>query len=156
MVDVDKQACHGLTKKGYCDGLWPESYITWDFLHKYPKAMEPGYLKLNWNHKPGMYLRMYYMRTLVIEKEEWGHLSDPAFLTHYWELTQGSSDFHHTFVLALCQTAFHDCEDPSQRKEYIVSVPIVRKPAQYEGLPFSTAADEFREDVEATPTLLLV
>ena len=61
MVDVDKQACHALTEKGYRDGLWLESYVTWDFLHKYPKAMEPGYLHLNWNHIPGMYLRKYYL-----------------------------------------------------------------------------------------------
>ena len=61
MVDVDKQACHALAERGYHSGLWPESYITWDFLDKYPKAMEPGYLHLNWNHIPGMYLRKYYL-----------------------------------------------------------------------------------------------
>ena len=60
------------------------------------------------------------------------------------------------FALALCRFAFHDCEDPNRRKEYIVLVAIVQKPAQYVGLPFSTAADEFWEDVEVTPTLLLV
>ena len=60
--------------------------------------------------------------TLVIEKEEWAHLSNPASLTHYWEPTQGSGDFHRTFALALCRTAFHDCEDTSRRKEYILLV----------------------------------
>ena len=57
-------------EKGYHDGLWPESYVTWDFLDKYPKALEPGYLFLNWDHIPGMYLCKVYMRTLIIEKEE--------------------------------------------------------------------------------------
>ena len=65
------------------------------------------------------------MRTLIIEKEEWAHLSDPAALTRYWEPTQGSGDFHHTFALALCWTTFHDCEDPRQMKEYVVSVAVV-------------------------------
>ena len=116
--------------------------------------MEPGYLHLNWNHIPGMYLHKYYLWTLVIEKEEWGHLSDAAFLARYWEPTQGPGDFHLTFTLAW--TAFHDCEDPNQRKEYIVSVTVVWKLARYVGLPFSTAADEFWEDIKATPTLLLV
>ena len=125
MVDVDKQACRALAERGYRSGLWPESYITWDFLDKYPKAMEPRYLHLNWNHIPGMYLRKYYLRTLIIEKEEWAHLSDPASLTRYWEPTQGSGDFHQIFALALCQTAFHDCEDTSRRKEYVVSVAVV-------------------------------
>ena len=37
-----------------------------------------------------------------------------------------------------------------------MSVAVVRKLARYVGLPFSTAADEFRDDVEATPILLLV
>ena len=35
-------------------------------------------------------------------------------------------------------------------------VAIVRKPARYMAIPFSTAADEFRDDSEASPTLLLV
>ena len=56
----------------------------------------------------------------------------------------------------MCQTVFHDCEDTSQRKEYIVSVAIVRKLAQHVAIPFSTAAKEFRDYSEASPTLLLV
>ena len=156
MVDVDKHACRTLAEKGYCNGLWLESYVTWDFLDEYPKAMESGYLFLDWDHIPGMYLRKVYMRILVIEKEEWDHLSDPANLAQYWEPTQAPSDFHRTFGLAFCRTAFHDCEDSSQKKEFVVLVAVVRKPAWYVGLPFSTAADEFWDDVEATPTLLLV
>ena len=93
--------------------------------------MEPGYLHLNWNHIRGMYLRKYYLRTLIIEKEEWAHLSNPTSLTHYWEPTQGSGDFHRTFAFALCRTAFHDCEDTSWRKEYVVSVAVVQKLAWY-------------------------
>ena len=103
-----------------------------------------------------MYLRKYYLRTLIIEKEEWSHLSDPALLAHYWEPTQGPGDFHNMFALALCRTPFHDCEDPSRGKEYIVSVAIVRKPARYMAILFSTAIDEFRNDSEVSPTLLLV
>ena len=143
MVDADKQACCALTEKGYRSGLWLESYITWDFLDKYPRSMEPGYLQLNWDHIPGMYLRKYYLRTLVIEKEEWAHLSDPASLTWYWEPTQVSDDFHRTFALALCRTAFHDCEDAGRRKEYVVSVGVVRKLAQHTAIPFASATDEF-------------
>ena len=52
-------------------------------------------------------------------------MSDPAALTNYWEPTQGSGDFHHTFALALCRTTFHDCEDPRRTKEYVVSVAVV-------------------------------
>ena len=91
-----------LAERGYHSGLWPESYVTWDFLDKYPRSMEPGYLHLNWDHIPGMYLRKYYLRMLVIEKEEWAHLSDSASLTWYWEPTQVSEDFHWTFALILC------------------------------------------------------
>ena len=156
MVDVDKQACDALAERGYRSSLWPESYVTWDFLDKYPRSMEPGYLHLNWDHIPRMYLRKYYLRMLVIEKEEWAHLSDPASLTRYWEPTQVSEDFHQTFALILCQTAFHNCEDTSRRKEFMVSVGIVRKPARYMVIPFATAADEFRDNMEDSPTLLLV
>ena len=156
MVDIDKQSRHTLAERGYREGLWPESYVTWEFLDKYPRAMEPGYLFLNWNHIPGMYLRKYYLHTLVIEKEEWGHLSNPTSLVLYWEPSQVSGDFHRTFALALCWTAFHDCEDSSRRKEYVVSVAVVRKPTQYEAIPFSTAADAFRDDADASLTLLLV
>ena len=93
---------------------------------------------------------------LVIEKEEWAHLSDPASLTRYWEPTQVSEDFHRTFALILCQTAFHNCEDASRRKEYVVVVGVVRKPARYTAIPFASAADEFRDDLEVSPTLILV
>ena len=93
---------------------------------------------------------------LEVEKEEWAHLSDPASLTKYWELTQVPEDFHRTFALILCWTAFHDCDDTSRRKEFVVSVGVVRKLAQYVVIPFVTAADEFRDDVDDSPTLLLV
>ena len=105
--------------------------------------MEPRYLHLNWNHIPGMYLRKYYLRMLVVEREEWAHLSDPASLTKYWEPTQVPEDFHQTFALVLCQTAFHDCDDTSRRKEFMVSVGVVWKPAWHTVIPFTTAADEF-------------
>ena len=156
MVDVDKQACCALIERGYRSGLWPESYVTWDFLDKYPRSMEPGYLHLNWDHIPGMYLRKYYLRMLVIEKEEWAHLNDPTSLTQYWEPTQVFEDFHWTFALVLCRTVFHDCEDTSRRKEFVVLVGVVQKPAQYAAIPFATAADEFRDDSEDSPTLILV
>ena len=41
-------------------------------------AMEPGYLQIDWNTIPGLYNRKRYLRTLVIGKKEWDHLSDPA------------------------------------------------------------------------------
>ena len=37
-----------------------------------------------------------------------------------------------------------------------MSVAIVRKPARHFGLPFAAAVEELREDVEMTPTLVLV
>ena len=80
MVDVDKQACH---KLGFKNGLWPESYITWDFLEAHPRAMEPGYFNMEWNTIPGLYSHKIYMQTLVIEKREWDQLSDPSHLEQY-------------------------------------------------------------------------
>ena len=156
MVDVDKQACHKLAEQGYHSGLWLESYVTWDFLDRYPKAMEPGYLHLNWNHIPRMYLRKNYMRTLVIEKRDWNHLADPTSLDHYWEPTQAEEDFHRTFTLALCRTIYHDCTDTSQRKEYAMSVVMLRKLAWCTGIPFSSAVDELEDEFEPSPTLMLV
>ena len=119
MVDVDKQACHKLAEQGYHSGLCLESYVTWDFLDRYPKAMEPGYLHLNWNHIPGMYLRKNYMRTLVIEKWDWNRLADPTSLDHYWEPTQAEEDFHQTFTLALCRAIYHDCTDTSRGRNML-------------------------------------
>ena len=156
MVDVDKQACRNLVERGYCSSLWPESYVTWDFLDRYPKSMEPGYLHLNWNHIPRIYFRKNYMRTLVIEKRDWNHLTDLASLAHYWEPSQGNEDFHRTFALALCKTIYHDCAEASWRKEYVVSVAVVQKLALYAAIPFSNAVDEFEDDLEPSPTLLLV
>ena len=156
MVDVDKHACCALAERGYRDGLWLEHYVTWNFLDKYPRSMEPRYLHLNWNHIPRMYFRKYFLRTVVIEKKEWAHLSEPASLTRYWELSQAPDDFHRTFALVLCWTPFHDCEDASWRAEYVVSVAVVRKPARVIAIPFASAADKFRQDSDDSPTLILV
>ena len=90
MVDMDKHACRQLAENGYKNGQWPESYITWEFLADHPRAMESGYFYIDWNSIPGLYNRKSYLRTLVIEKEEWDHLSNPAQLKHYWEPTQDS------------------------------------------------------------------
>ena len=152
---MDKHACHKLAKDGYKKALWPESYITWEFLAAHPKSMEFGYLNVEWNTIPGLYSRKDYMRTLVIERKEWDHLSDPAQLERYWEPTQ-DSDFHWTLRLALCWTPFHDCADPGCRKEFVVSVAVMQKPSRHVGLPFSNAAEEFWDNTDMTPTLLLV
>ena len=156
MVDMDKHACRQLAENGYKNSQWPESYITWEFLADHPRAMESGYFYINWNSIPGLYNRKSYLRMLVIEKEEWDHLSDPAQLEHYWEPTQDSDDFHQTLGLALCWTPFHDCSEPTRKKEYVVSVAVMRKLAWHFGLPFAAAAEELRDDAEMTPTLLLV
>ena len=156
MVDMDKHACHQLAENGYKNGQWPESYITWEFLADHPRAMESRYFHIDWNSIPGLYNRKSYLRTLVIEREEWDHLSDPAQLRHYWEPTQDPDDFHQMLGLALCWTPFHDCSEPGRKKEYVVSVAVMRKLAWHHGLPFIAAAGELRDDAEMTPTLLLV
>ena len=156
MVDMDKHACRQLSENGYKNGQWPESYITWEFLADHPRAMESGYFYIDWNSIPRLYNQKSYLRTLVIEKEEWDHLSDPAQHKHYWEPTQDSDNFRRTLGLALCQTPFHDCSEPTQKKEYVVSVAVVRKPARHFGLPFTAAVAELWDDAELTPTLLLV
>ena len=139
MVDMDKHACRQLAENGFKNGQWPEEYITWEFLANHPRAMESGYFHVNWNTIPRLYNRKSYLRTLVIEREEWGYLSDPAQLRHYWEPTDDPDDFHWTLGLAVCWTPFHDSPEPGQKKEYIVSVAVVRKPAWHHGLPFIAA-----------------
>ena len=126
-------------------------------LRAHPRAMEPGYLQINWDTIPGLYNRKHLLRTLVIEKKEWDHLSDPAQLAHFWEPTQNLEDFHRTLALALCWTPFHDSPDAQRKKEYVMSVAVVRKPSRHDGLPFLTAAEEFRDSAnETTHSLLLV
>ena len=157
MVDMDKHACCSLADESYKKKLWPESYITWDFLEAHPRAMEPGYLQINWDTIPRLYNRKQHLRTLVIGKKEWDHLSDPAQLAHFWEPTQNPEDFHRTLALALCWTPFHDSPNAQRKKEYIMSVAVVRKPSRYKGLPFVTAAEEFWDSAnETTLSLLLV
>ena len=70
MVDMDKHACHSLADESYKKKLWPESYITWEFLEAHPRAMEPGYLQIHWDTIPRLYNRKQHLRTLVIEKKE--------------------------------------------------------------------------------------
>ena len=52
MVDMDKHACRQLAENGYKNGQWPERYITWEFLSEHPRAMESGYLQVEWNSIP--------------------------------------------------------------------------------------------------------
>ena len=151
---MDKHACRQLPENGYRNGQWPENYITWEFLSDHPRAMESRYFYVNWNNIPGLYNRKSYLRMLVVEKEEWDHLSNPTQLKHYWEPTQDPDDFHRTLGLALCWTPFHDCSEPAQKKEYVVSVAVMRKPARHPGLPFEAVAGELWDDT--TPTLVLV
>ena len=156
MVDKDKQACRIIAEWGYLAGMWPESYITWDFLKQHPKAIEPGYLNLKWNHIPGMYCQKNYLRSLVIEQEEWDRLSDPTYLAHYWEPIQEQGDFHRTFALVLCQSWYADCQDESRREEYVVLVAIIWKLAHFARIPFALVADKFNDPAKKNPTLLIV
>ena len=156
MVDMDKQACHKIAEDGFKNGLWPESYITWDFPEAHPRAMESGYFNMEWNTIARLYSRKMYMRTLVIEKREWDQLGDPSHLEQYWEPTQEPGDFHRTLGLAFCWTPFHDCERRKQDNKFVVSVAVVRKPSQHAGLSFLDAAAEFRDNNNRTHTLLLV
>ena len=54
----------------------------------------------NWDHIPGVALGIYYLRTLIIEKEEWAHLSNPASLTQYWEPTQVAQSIQYSMETA--------------------------------------------------------
>ena len=121
-----------------------------------PRAMESRYLHIEWNSIPRLYNQKSYLRTLVIEKGEWDHLSNPTQLEHYWEPTQDSDDFYWTLGLALCWTPFHDCSNTGRRKEYVVSVTVMWKPAWHFRLPFAAAVEELQGNAEMTPTLLLV
>ena len=114
---MDKHACRRLANEGYKKNQWPESYITWEFLEEHPRAMEARYLHIDWNTIPGLYNRKHHLWTLVIEKKEWDHISNPAQLAHFWEPTQDPADFHQTLALALCWTPFHDCQNTDRRKE---------------------------------------
>ena len=157
MVDMDKHACRSLADELYKKKLWPESYVTWEFLEAHPRAMEPGYLQINWNTIPGLYNRKRHLRTLVIEKKEWDHLSDPTQLARFWEPTQNPEHFHWTLALALCWTPFHDSPDAQRKNEYVMSITVVRKLSRHDGLPFLTTAEEFRDSAnETTHSLLLV
>ena len=78
-------------ENGYKNGQWPESYITWEFLTDHPRAMESGYFHmLIGTPYPDCITENPTLRTLVMENEEWDHLSDPAQLEHYWEPSQDS------------------------------------------------------------------
>ena len=156
MVDKDKQACRLLAEMGFRGGQWPEAYVTFDFLKKHPKAMEPGYLNVNWNHIPGLFRRQSYMRTMVIPPAELERLCDPAKLTEYWEPTDEPEHFHMTLALAFIWDIYHDCVDKSRQNELVVSVAVVRKPAHRSTMTFEEAALELTHPAECTPTLLLV
>ena len=157
MVDMDKHACRRLADEAYKNKLWRESYVTWEFLEALPWAMEPGYLQINWDSIPGLYNRKRHLQTLVIEKKEWDHLSDPAQLAHFWEPTQNPDDFHRTLALAFSWTPFHDSPDAERKKEFVMSVAVVRKLSRHDGLPLLTASEEFRDSAnETTHSLLLV
>ena len=65
-----------------------------------PGPWNPG-TYVDWNSIPRLYNRKSYLRMLVIAKEEWDHLSNPAQLKQYWEPTQDPNDFHRTLGLAL-------------------------------------------------------
>ena len=156
MVDEDKQACRRLAESGFRGGQWPESYVTHEFLTKHPRAMEPGYLSLNWNHIPGLFRRKDYIRTLVIPPADLERLCDPANLKAYWEPDDVPEHFHTTLALAFVKDKFHDCADESRRQDMAVSVSVVRKPAQSSAMSFEQAAAELKNDTERTATLLLV
>ena len=156
MVDIDERACRTVAEQGYLAGLWLESYLMWEFLKEHPKAMEPGYLFVNWNHILGMYCQKNYLRSLVIEQDEWDRLSDPAYLVCYWEPTQEPGDFHQTFTLAICRSHYSDCKDKSCKDEYVVSVAVIWKLASFAGIPFSLVADWLSDPNEKESTLLIV
>ena len=156
MVDEDKQACRLLADSDFRGGQWPESYVTWEFLEKHPKAMEPGYVSLNWNHIPGLFHQKEYMCTMVIPRADLQRLCDPAQLKEFWEPTEDPASFHTTLALVFVRDVFHDCDNKSRRNDLEVSVAVVHKPAHLSAMTFSAAAIELLDLAEQTPTLLIV
>ena len=156
MVDEDNQACRNLAESGFRGGQWPEFYVTYDFLEKHPRAMELGYLSLNWNHIPGLFRRKDYMRMIVIPPADLERLCDPPNLQQYWEPDDVPEHFHTTLALAFVRDKFHDYADVSRRQEMVVSVAVVRKPAQKSAMTFAQAVIELQTPSERASTLLLV
>ena len=120
---MDKHACCQLAENEYRNGQWPESYITWEFLADHPRAMESGYFHVDWNSIPRLYNRKSYLRMLVIEKEEWDHLSNPTQLKHYWEPTQDSDNFHPTWGWLYAGPPFMTARSPGKRKSTSCRLP---------------------------------
>ena len=118
--------------------------------------MEPGYLSLDWNHIPGLFRRKEYMRTLMIPPADLERLCDPANLKKYWEPDNQLEHYHTTLALAFVWDKFHDCADESRRQEMVVSVAVVRKPAQKSAMTFQQAVIELKTPSERASTLLLV
>ena len=156
MVDVDKLACEEAAKRGFRAGLWPESYITWEFLVTHPKAMEPGYLSLNWNHIPGLLQRKEYLRTLAIPTSDLERILDPNSVETYWEPTQEAEDFHTGLALIFCRDQFDDATDDARKGETIVMVTIVRKLSRFPALSMENASVELLNNPDQTPVLLVV
>ena len=148
MVDEDKQACRNLAESGFRGGQWPESYVTYEFLEKHPRAMEPGYLSLNWNHIPGLFCRKTYLRTLVIPPADLDRLCDPANVKKYWEPDDVPDHFHTTLALVFVRDKYHDCVDKTRHQEMVVSVAVVRKPAHKSAMTFAQAVIELQNPTE--------
>ena len=93
---------------------------------------------------------------LVIPPAELKRLCDPTNLKKYWEPDDVPEQFHTTLALAFMQDKFHDCTDESRRQEMVVSVAVVRKPAQKSSMTFEQAVIELKTLTERASTLLLV
>ena len=157
MVDEDKQACRQLAESGFHGGQLPESYVTHEFLTKYPRAMEPGYLSLNWNHIPGAFppegLYPYFSDSHGGSRKTLRSRQPEDVLGTRVDVPE---HFHTTIALAFVKDKFHDCVDPSRQQDMVVSVSVVRKPAQMTAMAFGQAAAELKNNAERTSTLLLV
>ena len=83
-------------------------------------------------------------------------LCDPTNLKKYWEPDDIPEHFHTTLALAFVRDKFHDCLNVSRQQEMVVSVAVVRKPAQKSAMTFDQAVIELRNQSERASTLLLV
>ena len=107
-------------------GLHPEEFLMFEFLKEHPILLQPGTLRVDWNHIPGLTRRIGTLSTVVIPDHLWGRwLGD---WRDSWEPDEQPGHFIRNVALVVCRSRFNDNPDTKGRDKRVNSLAIAHVP----------------------------
>ena len=151
----DKINAYDAVASSYQAGIQPAIFLTHSFLQDHPILLEEGYLTVNWDRIPGLYIRTDKLLMVSITDVQWEKWGQPGGWTA-WELDTRAGNFIPNIAVVVCKGVFHYAPDPKLQDKVGHFMTIAQVPDCIELLLFDQLREAFNSYNEVATAVGLI